>query len=156
MRRGCVLGWMTLLLWATSCGGSGSADPRLIATWVQALSESTYALTFNPDGTYEAETLMPPPTTSADAEVVMGVYSASGNQITETPQESTCPSPVPVETISYSFSGADLVIVVPGKIVTSTGLVRDTGSITGNASLVYGCFTFGTPFMQGPLAPVSN
>jgi len=151
-----VIGWMTLLLGATGCGGSGSSENQLVATWIQTFPEGTYALTFNPDGTYEAETLMPVAGPTVEAEVVEGVYSVWGNQITETPQEATCPSPVPVVTISYSFSGGDLVIVVPGNPVVTTPLVRATGSVSGNAPLEYGCFTIGTLFMQQSLAPVSN
>jgi hypothetical protein len=142
-----------LLLTLVGCGAS-SPEEQLAGTWIYANGNDGVGLTFTADGTYVAQVLQLISSSSADDEIEKGIYSVSGNQITWTPQEYTCPGPDAVYSTSYSFSGGNLVIVTPGS-ADIVSLTRDTSSASGSSSLVLGCFQSGS-FVQESLATVSN
>jgi hypothetical protein len=104
------------------------------------------------DGTYIAQQLELTSSTSASDEGEGGVYTATSDTITFTPQKSSCPGPDPIYSLNYSFSGPNLVISTPSG---AFALARNTYS-GANGSITFGCFQPDGSFVPESIAPVGN
>ena len=126
----------------------------LVGTWMYQYSSTVaYGATFTATGVYVAQTLLLTSDTTADDGIEKGTYTVAGNTIMLTPQESTCPGADPVYSVSFSFSGSDLILG------TSSGEViyqPDTSTASSGISITDGCFDTSGDFTASPLAPVSN
>ena len=149
--------WTLVVLLATvaSCGGGNSETPkeRLIGKWLYSGSSAGIGLQFNSDATYSAQVLQLTSDTTGNDEVEKGVFSATDTQIVFTPQMYTCPGPLPVYTLAYTFNGDSL------SVMFSTGAMgfsRNTVPASSNFIITFGCFQSDGSFVTSPLAPVSN
>jgi len=152
MKSGLVIAVALLAVACSSASGGGS--PSLDGTWyyVNAAGTAGIGATFNQDGSYVAEDLALTSSTSANVRAEKGTFSVSGNAITLTPKESSCPGPDPIYHLSYSFQGSNLELAEP-----SGGVVLQPDTQTAsNAAITFGCFDSSGNFTPEPLAAVSN
>jgi hypothetical protein len=146
---------VVLAVVGATCGGSSTAQDRLVGTWLATDSSGTQGvgLTLNSDETYAAQQLLLTSSTSAEDEIEGGVYTATASDITFTPQRNSCPGPDPIYTLSYQLNGTGLSIITPSGAIF---LSRDNSPAPSNAALSFGCFQPDGSFMAEPIAPVSN
>ena len=148
---------VVLLAAAASCGGGNSETPqqRLIGQWLYTNSTGSAGIdiTFNTNATYVAQILQLTSTTSANDEIEDGVFSTTDTEITFTPQKYTCPGPDPVYSMTYSFNGDSLLLLLS---TGATGFSRNTTPAATNFTLAFGCFQSDGSFVASPLAAVSN
>ncbi len=146
-----------LLAAVAACGGGNSETPeeRLIGQWVYTNSSGSTGIdvTFNTNATYTLQVMRLTSTTSANDQVETGIYSATENELTFTPQKYTCPGPVPVFTEGYSFNGDSLSMLFSDAVLVYS---RSTTPAATNFSISFGCFQTDGSFVQAPLAAVSN
>jgi hypothetical protein len=135
---------------SSGSSGSNSIDGNWLYT--DAAGTGGVGLTFNADGTYVLTELVETSSTSFNAQVEDGTFTVSGNTITETPQKSSCPGPVPVHQLTYSFQGSNLAVTDSSAVV----VLQPNTATASNAAIVIGCFDANNNFTAQPLAPVSN
>jgi hypothetical protein len=151
--------WMLAVLLAAvaACGGGNSETPkeRLIGQWLYTNSSGGAGIdiTFKTDATYSAQVLQLTSTTTANDEVETGVFSTTDTEITFTPQKYTCPGPDPVYSVTYSFNGDSLLLLLS---TSATAFSRNTTPPTTNFSIAFGCIQSDGSFVVSPLAAVSN
>ena len=148
--------WMIAAVLASACSsGSGGGSPSLDGKWEYIDSAGTAGdgVTFNSDGTYVLQVLQLTSSTSGNDEVEKGTFTVSGNTITATPKEWSCPGPDTVSTMTYSFQGSSLALALPSGILI---LQPNTSPPATNASIVIGCFDSSGNFKPEPLASVTN
>jgi len=167
VKQFCVL---VVLASGSGCGGGdggggvgvvgvGSGAPQPSGDWVFSSPDGTAgaALDLGPGDTYTVLigtiTSSGQNSATANAQVETGTFAVTGNQITFTPKQSTCPGPAPVRVDTYSFSGQNLVLAGPAGIVS---FAPNNSSSTATVGLTFGCFSDAGVFMASPLAPVSN
>lgn len=125
------------------CGSSSSpAAPELVGTtWQSDNGSNTVATSyqFDSNGNYIRQVLALVSANGAEVSAETGTYTVSGNTISLTPQQSTCPGADPPYTATYSFSGGDLVMNISGTIDTFI-VDASAGSATG-FQIQEGCFT---------------
>jgi hypothetical protein len=149
--------WTLVVLLATlaSCGGD-SKTPReqLIGNWLYTNGSGSagVGLTFDAKGSYVFSGMQEVSSTSLNAEVEQGLYSATDTAITFTAQKYTCAGPVPIYTLTYDFSGDILSLLYPSMVLAFS---RNTAS-GASVAIILGCFQSDGSFVQSPLAPVSN
>jgi hypothetical protein len=145
-----------LALAACSGGSSGSGQPSLYGNWMYVDSQGTagVGVSFKSDGTYVLYQLSLTSSSSALAEIETGTFTVSGNTITSTPEQWSCTGPDGVSSVSYSFSGNDLVITTASGIVS---LQPDNATASDSFVITIGCFDGKTgAFTKQPLAKVSH
>ena len=148
--------WTLAVLLATvaACGSNAvSPQDRLMGKWLYAGSSAGIGLEFDTNNTYKGQLLQETSATTGKDQVETGTFTATDTAITFTPQQSSCPGPIPVYFQDYSFNGDSLVLA------SSTGgmaFSRNTSPPATNAIITFGCFQSDGSFVQAPLAPVSN
>ena len=148
--------WTLVVLLATvaSCGGnSETPKERLIGKWIYTGSSAGIGLQFDSDAAYSVQVLQLTSTTTGNDEVEKGAYSATDTQITFTPKMYTCPGPVPVYTLDYSFNGDSLSVLFSNGAM---GFSRNTEPASSNFIITFGCFQSDGSFVSSPLAAVGN
>jgi hypothetical protein len=121
--------------------------------WLYAGSSAGIGLEFDTNYTYKAQLLQETSTTTGNDQAEVGTFAVTDTAITFTPQQSTCPGPVPVYADNYTFNGDSLVLAY------STGgmaFSRNTTPPATNAIITFGCFQSDGSFVTSPLAAVSN
>lgn len=143
-------------LLAVGCGGgSDSPADRIVGNWLytNTTDSAGFGATFEGNGTYSLSSLELTTATTARAAIEKGTYTATDSTITTTPQKSTCPGPVPVDTVTYELKGSTLVVTTGANIIVMT---RNRQSADTSFVVTLGCFAEDGSFAASPLAPVSN
>jgi hypothetical protein len=131
--RALILGLLVL----AGCG----SDPGLEGQWMYQNADASYgeALVFRGDGTYEMLKLWAG--SPANVEKETGTFASTGSTFTVTPSTSTCPGVDPPATYGWRIAGGTLVVSASAGVMTFSPL---TGTPSGNAALVFGCYVNGT------------
>jgi hypothetical protein len=133
------------MLLASGCGGGDA----LQGTWSREEGPCTSAVNYD-HGNYDAYTTCPLQGGGSGSEVVLGVYSLNGRQVTETSQESSCPGTSGSNTLTYTINGNSL------KLDDSSGtevLIYDPNPPTIGANTI-GCFNFDGTFTPHDVVPL--
>jgi hypothetical protein len=146
---------VALGLAAMGCGGVSSPQQDLIGDWIYIVNNgsSGAAVSYKADGTYVGSILVLTSTTTANAQVELGNYTATSNELTSVPTEWTCPGPDPASTVSYAISDGHLVVSTSSGIIS---FAQNTAPASTTFTLTYGCMKPDGSFVASPLAPVTN
>ena len=105
------------------------------------------------DGTYKTDVVRAASAAIWADQVETGTYAISGSTLTTTPEQSSCPTPDPPKTYTFSFQNGDLVLSSStGVVVYPPQGVSDAG---GSVIIVIGCFE-ASGFVASPLADAST
>jgi hypothetical protein len=142
---------------AACSSSSGGGPPSLYQDWLYTDSSgnSGIAATFKSDGTYVVSDLMITSSTSANAQVETGTFTASNGSLAMAPKEDSCPGPDAAYSLGYSFQGGNLEIVQPSGVLLMQPNTTSPGSI-GSFAITIGCFDGSGNLKASPLAAVSN
>ena len=154
MAKAMVTAFLVALTAACSSGSGGGSPSLTGTTWEYANSAGTAGegVVFNTNGTYALLVLQLTSSSSGNVQEETGTYVVSGNTITVTPKEWTCPGPDPVYSATYSFQGSSLAITEPSGVV----IFQPDDQMASMAALTHGCFSSSGAFTAMPLASVSN
>jgi hypothetical protein len=145
-----------LLLVVVVLVGCGSKTPQesLVGDWLFQNADGTSGLgvTFNGDGSYVLADLAVTSSTSANAEVEKGTYTATDTMFTMVPSQWTCDGKDTSSTETYKFSGSLLVVSDSSGVVT---LAPNNGPSTGTFAVTLGCFDASNNFTAHPLGPAN-
>lgn len=145
-----------LLALVVGCGGADQSTPeqQVVGSWLftSADGNSGFGAVFKDDGTYTSAILVASSSTSAEAEVEKGTYSATDTQITFTPNEFSCAGPDAIYAAPYKVDGQSLVLTLGSNVVI---MAPNTDPASSNGLLQTGCFNAGV-FTPQAVAPVSN
>jgi hypothetical protein len=151
----------TVLLWTIAVLGAGcgpSPSERLDGWWESTNADGTIGVFLGFDsgkGTYAAQRIVLNYNSSqlgiGDDQVEIGVYTATDGAIAFTPEQSTCPGPIPSTGQIYGLSGDTLRI-------PNWSWAQSLSNSFGppNLALSLGCYGSIGGFTSLALAPVSN
>ena len=128
----------------------------LVGTWLYYPEATVHVLVFHADGTFEFDEIFGTGEGSSDDERLTGPYSISGETLTLSPTEVSCPTAAPLVYTPFSVSADALRLTSSAGMETFTRLT--VGSVTEilPANPAYGCFSDGGGFMTDTFGPVSD
>jgi hypothetical protein len=139
-----------------ACSSSNSGAPSVDGNWLNVKTDGSgqgLGLDLKSDGTYALGFLVLTSSTSADAQVETGTFTAQNGTLTFTPQEWSCTGKDPSYSLPYQFSGSDLLVNTGTSIIA---LQPNTSTVMGSFVDTIGCFnTTFTSFTPQALAPVT-
>jgi hypothetical protein len=154
MARALVVALVCGVLGLMGCGGgSSSPDNGVVGNWmfVNSTGDSGFAFDAKADGTYVIGLLSLTSTSTANAQVEEGNWSATSTMLTTTPTKWSCTGTDPAETDSYDIANGDLTVTTSGGIIV---LQPNTTPVSSSFVLTFGCFDQNGNFAAQPLGPV--
>jgi hypothetical protein len=152
VRRGTVA--VVCMMLAAGCSG-GAHQTTLAQNWIYTSSDGTrgVALDLTSDGTYVFAILALTSSTSAEAEVEYGTYTAANDVLSLTPEQFSCSASDPPYQVGYSFQNGNLLLSI------STGAIvmqPNPDTVDQSFTLQFGCFSSAGAFSAMPVQAVTN
>jgi len=105
--------WTLLLLVLAGCDSGPSLDGTWASEWRTDTTSGDLALRLDPDGTYVSWDATMTGSATADAQIELGTFTATGDRISFVPAQSSCPTSA---AHSLSYSVGELTLATPDTV----------------------------------------